>query len=143
MAEDQSLAAPGTVADTPSAEEVQVTSDVQGGATAEVTLADILKEQQQHRAEVAALREELAKAKAAPPQQTANAPSAEDALAARLAEIEQYPFYCPGCGALYKYQRECIGLSGAHPHPPIEVVSTDELKSGDATTHTPAPATVT
>lgn len=142
MASDPSLTPPDAA---PTAEEAQVTTDVQGAAPAEVTLADILKEQQAHRAEVAALRDELAKAKAAQtvPQPTSNAPTAEEALAARLAEIDQYPFYCPGCGALYKYQRECIGLSGAHPHPPIEVVSTDELKSGDDMTHTAAPSTAT
>jgi len=108
---------------------------------AEVTLADLLAEQKAHRAEVAALREEIATSRRGPvPVALANAPTAKEALTARLAEIEQYPFYCPGCGALYKYQRECIGLNGAQPHPPIDVVSTDELKSGDPTTHTPAPA---
>jgi hypothetical protein len=47
-------------------------------------------------------------------------------------------FYCPGCGRMYGYQRECTGSSEA-PHPPIEVVSTDEL-SGDPEGHTPAPS---
>jgi len=138
MASDPSLT-PSAVTD-PGAADGPVATDVTGGATAEVTLADLLAEQKAHRAEVAALRDELAKSRQAPPQSTSNAPTAEEALAARLAEIDAYPFYCPGCGALYKYQRECIGLSGAHPHPPIEVVSTDELKSGDTTQHTAAPA---
>lgn len=132
----------GAYSTDPTQAEGKVASDVSGSATTEVTLADLLKEQQAHRAEVAALRQELAQSRTASPQSTANAPTAEEALATRLAEIDQYPFYCPGCGALYKYQRECIGLSGAHPHPPIEVVSTDELKSGDPTTHTPAPNAV-
>ena len=49
------------------------------------------------------------------------------------------PFYCPGCGRRYGYQTECRGQSAALPHPPIEVVSTDEL-AGDPDGHTPAPA---
>ena len=52
--------------------------------------------------------------------------------------VEQsHPFYCPGCGNRYNYERECIGRPEA-PHPPIEVVSTDEL-NGDPANHTPAP----
>lgn len=108
-----------------------------------ITLADLHEMQAAHRADIAALRDEIAKARQPVPQATQNAPSAEDALAARMAEIEQFPFYCPGCGALYKWQRECIGIDGAHPHAPIEVVSTDELKSGDPTQHTAAPVTTT
>lgn len=50
------------------------------------------------------------------------------------------PYYCPGCGRRYGYQTECRGMSAATPHPPIEVVSTDELKKGaDTDKHTPAP----
>jgi predicted RNA-binding Zn-ribbon protein involved in translation (DUF1610 family) len=47
-------------------------------------------------------------------------------------------FYCPGCGRQYEYRQRCTG-SLEQPHPPIEVVSTDELKSGDPSQHTAAP----
>lgn len=124
------------VTDPPSADTTQ--------EAAPITLADLHAAQQEYRAEIAALREELAKSKVAPPpQQGQQQLSAEDALAARMAEIEQFPYYCPGCGGLYKYPRECIGITAAQPHPPIEVVSTDELKTGDPTQHTAAPATTT
>jgi hypothetical protein len=65
--------------------------------------------------------------------------TAEDRLAARLEEISKHDFYCPGCGKLVDYLQACIGSPTA-PHPPIEVVSTDELK-GDESGHTPAPNT--
>lgn len=52
--------------------------------------------------------------------------------------LEEAAFYCPGCGRRSDYQKECRG-SDVAPHPPIEVVSTDEL-SGDPANHTPAPA---
>lgn len=35
-------------------------------------------------------------------------------------------FYCPGCGERYEYRQRCTGKAES-PHPPIEVVSTDEL----------------
>ena len=44
------------------------------------------------------------------------------------------PFYCPGCGRRYEYRQQCTGKPES-PHPPIEVVSTDELKSGDPSQH--------
>lgn len=50
------------------------------------------------------------------------------------------PFYCPGCGRRYGYQRECTGR-GEAPHPAIEVVSTDELHGDDTSKHTAAPNT--
>lgn len=50
------------------------------------------------------------------------------------------PFYCPGCGKQVGYMKECTGKPEA-PHPPIEVVPTDELASGDTSQHTPAPST--
>jgi hypothetical protein len=53
---------------------------------------------------------------------------------------EDDPYYCPGCGARYEYRQKCLGMSPEHPHPPIEVVSTDELK-GDPSGFTPAPST--
>jgi len=46
------------------------------------------------------------------------------------------PFYCPGCGLRYSYQQKCTGKPES-PHPPIEVVSTDEL-SGDNPTAAPS-----
>lgn len=119
------------------------TAAVAPDAPTEVTLADLLAEQKAHRAEVQALREEIAQARRAPVTPAANALSAEDALAVRMAEIDNFAYYCPGCGALYKSERECIGLRGGNPHPPIEVVSTDELKSGDPMQHTAAPSTAT
>jgi len=36
------------------------------------------------------------------------------------------PYYCPGCGLRYQYQQKCTGKPES-PHPPIEVVSTDEI----------------
>lgn len=100
-------------------------------------IRQVLAEQQEHRAEVAKLRDELAQQKAAqkaPIAPSANAPSPEDALAARMEEIGQHDFYCPGCGNLVDYQQRCTGKPES-PHPPIEVVSTDELKSGDTSQH--------
>ena len=55
---------------------------------------------------------------------------------------QSHPYYCPGCGARYNYQRECTGRAEA-PHSPIEVVSTDELNSDSPDDHTPAPNTGT
>jgi len=46
------------------------------------------------------------------------------------------PFYCPGCGRRFQYQQQCTGKPES-PHPPIEVVSTDEL-SGDNPTAAPS-----
>jgi hypothetical protein len=112
---------------TPEAPEPQTTDDL---------LRAVLAEQQQHRQEVAHLREELAAAKQPVVQQAPSvALSAEDALAARMSHIGQHPFYCPGCGLTYDYQQRCTGKAES-PHPPIEVVSTDELKEGDPSKHT-------
>jgi hypothetical protein len=113
--------------------------------TTDEMLTQLLAAQDEYRKDVAALKAELAAQRSGAPAQVAlaNAPSAEEALANRLAEIADYAFYCPGCGALYHYAQKCLGLDGSHPHAPIEVVSTDELKSGDPTQHTAAPATTT
>jgi NADH pyrophosphatase NudC (nudix superfamily) len=102
--------------------------------TTDELLRAVLAEQQQHRAEVASLREELAASKPAPVVVPAQNLSAEDAAAARLAEIGQHSHYCPGCGLLYDYQQRCTGRAESG-HPPIEVLSTDELKSGDQSQH--------
>lgn len=53
-------------------------------------------------------------------------------------EKEYKDYYCPGCGRQYDYPQRCIG-TGEAPHPPIEVVSTDELKGDNPENHTPAP----
>lgn len=59
------------------------------------------------------------------------------------------PFYCPGCGKRVEYQQQCQGKPES-PHPPMEVVSTDELygadynpdaKPGESGYRTPAPST--
>jgi hypothetical protein len=50
---------------------------------------------------------------------------------------DESPFYCPGCGRRFEYQQQCTGRPDS-PHPPIEVVSTDELRGDD---HTAAPNT--
>jgi hypothetical protein len=54
-------------------------------------------------------------------------------------QAEHKPYYCPGCGLQYNYQRECTGKAEA-PHPAIDVISTDEL-NGDPEHHTAAPNT--
>jgi hypothetical protein len=95
-------------------------------------LRQIMAEQKSQREEVASLREQRQPVQAAP----ATNLSPEDALAARMEEISQHDFYCPGCGLLYDYQQRCTGKAES-PHPAIEVVSTDELKSGDPSQHSP------
>lgn len=106
--------------------------------TSEEMLAQIMADQKAHRAEVAQLREEVAQSRAPAPQTTVTITTAEERQAARAAEVAAHPFYCPGCGRLYDYQRECKG-GDTTPHPAIDVVSTDELR-GDPANHTAAPA---
>jgi hypothetical protein len=62
-----------------------------------------------------------------------NAPEVEDD-----GDEEEAPFYCPGCGKRFQREGECTG-TGEAPHPPIEVVSTDELSGEEG--HTAAPGT--
>lgn len=64
----------------------------------------------------------------------------EDRTNKRLELIAQASHYCPGCGELGQYPQKCTGPKGGHPHPAIEMVSTDEL-GGDPADHTAAPAT--
>lgn len=95
------------------------------------------------RQEFARLRGEVAAARG--PQTTAPAPdvasSPETRIKERLKEIADFSHYCPGCGRLAKYARECTGRPEA-PHAPIEMVSTDELgEDSDPAGHTRAPAT--
>lgn len=101
-------------------------------------LRELLAGRAEDRAELAAMREQLAKAKAAPPRQTAVALSPEELHAQRMEAIKAAKFYCPGCGLLYKRERECTGRPEA-PHPAIEVVSTKELQGDDPSKHTEAP----
>ena len=112
--------------------------------TVEDQLRQLLAGQEEYRKEVAALRSDIAQSRAnvAAPPQSANAPSPEEAAATRMAQVEQFPYYCHVCGRLYKRETECRGTAVA-PHPPVEVVSTDELKQGDTSLHTPAPSTAT
>src|SRR5215831_13185105 len=109
---------PGDEPDT-SADEPQGTEDV---------LNQILAEQKQSRAEVADLRAQLAAAKQPVQAAPVQPQTPEEALAARMEEISQHDFYCPGCGLLYDYRQQCTGKAES-PHPPTEVESTDELKS--------------
>lgn len=93
----------------------------------------------EYRAEVAALRQELAAHRprtinVAAPQETL-----EQRQEARLALIAENSHYCPGCGKLSKYPRECVGTP-AQPHKAIEMVPTDEL-GGDPARHAKAPST--
>lgn len=103
--------------------------------TTEQLLQQILKQQEEHRQEVAKLREQYER----PVVQAASATplSPEDALAARLQEVEGHSHYCPACGLLYDYPQRCHGKAESG-HPPVEVISTDELKSGDPSQHSTA-----
>jgi len=103
-------------------------------------LAELLKAQQEHRAEVNALRDEIAKSRKPQQQFQMVAKSAEELYEERIAEIREHAFYCPGCGKLSKYVKECFGKAES-PHPGIEMIPVDELLSGDPSTHTPAPVT--
>lgn len=93
-------------------------------------LRHIIAQQQEHREEVASLREQINAQKQPVQAAPATNLSPEEALAARMDEINQHSHYCPGCGLLYDYQQRCTGRAESG-HPPIEVVSTDELKAGD------------
>lgn len=101
-------------------------------------LRQLVKEQQESRAEVAELRARLQQPTAPFHPQPVNPATDEELQQQRLQEISQHPFYCPGCGALYDYRQRCTGKPEAG-HPPIEVIPTEELLSGDPSKHTPAP----
>lgn len=93
-------------------------------------LRAIMAQQEEHRSEVASLREQINAQKQPIQQASQSALTPEEALAARMEEVGNHDFYCPGCGLLYDYQQRCTGRAES-PHAPIEVVSTDELKAGD------------
>ena len=95
----------------------------------------------EYRGEIAALRAELASHRPRVVYQGQTKESLQDREAARLAQIADNPYYCPGCGNLSRYPRLCVGADPRHPtHAPIEMVSTDEL-GGDPAQHTRAPST--
>lgn len=103
-------------------------------------LREIARGQAEHRAEVAALHEKINAQKAPAPAPTGQVKSQEQLLEERVAQIREFSHYCPGCGRLGNYPRECQGHAEAG-HPPIEMVSTEELLNGDPSQHTPAPHT--
>lgn len=106
----------------------------------EQLLQQLLTQQAEHRAEVNAMRQEIARQRVAPPPGPQPLKSAEQLHEERMADIRAHSHYCPGCGALSTYMKECRG-TGASPHPPIDMVNTEELLSDDPSQHTPAPAT--
>lgn len=102
----------------------------QEAKTTDQLLAELLASQAEMRAELASqrqaneeLKQQLSSPRAAPadlnPQQ---------ALEARLKELADNPYYCPACGKVYKYLTECRG-KGEAPHPPVLVVSTEEVQN--------------
>lgn len=119
-------------------------TDEQQQPTTDELLHQLLEQQQQQRDEVAALRTELAQAKSSTSASVSSvAPlSAEELLAARQEEVGEHSHYCPACGRLSHYIRECVGLSADKPHPPVDMVPTDELHpDADPSEHTVAPNT--
>lgn len=107
--------------------------------TTDDLLRQLLAERAEDRASLAALQEEIHRDRQQAPRPVSSVvQSQEDLAAARAEELSQHDFYCPGCGRLYDYRRECSGR-GEAPHPPLEVVSTDELKQDDTSKHTAAP----
>lgn len=92
------------------------------------------------RKEVHALRAELRQRAGQQVQIAGPTETIEDRTNRRLELIAQNSHYCPGCGELGTYPQKCTGPKGGHPHPAIEMVSTDEL-GGDPQDHTAAPAT--
>lgn len=101
---------------------------------------DLAKAFMEFRKEIADLRNELAAVRKRPQTQVAHAETLEDRTNARLAEIAQHEFYCPGCGILGDYPQKCRGTD-ERPHKALEMVKTDEL-GGDPAQHTAAPSTM-
>ncbi len=114
-------------------------------AAPELTVQELLQKmltaQAEHRAEVQALRTEIAKNRAPVQFMPQIQKSPEQLYEERVADIRDHSYYCYGCGKLSKYPKECSGKKEA-PHPPMEMISVEELLSGDPSQHTPAPATV-
>lgn len=105
-------------------------------------LGQLLKQQADQRAEIAALRDEARRVGMATAVPAGQVPvlSDEEKLRNRMEEIAQAEFYCPACGNLSGYHRQCSGKPGVPGHPVEEMVSTDELRSGDPARHTAAQA---
>lgn len=72
------------------------------------------------------------------PSQAPQAPQAPE-QAPQPEKVAEEPYYCPACGQRVEYRQQCTGQDAASPHPPTEVVSTDELNAGDPAQHTAAP----
>lgn len=119
-------------------EETHAPSPTEDPQTTDDLLRAILDEQRAQRAVIQDMQDDLDKARKPLPRQSSIVLSPEELHEARMLEVGQHDFYCPGCGALYDRARECSGR-GEAPHPPMEVVSTDELKAGDPSKHTEAP----
>lgn len=121
---------------------MSVNAPEEGQATPSVEemLQQILADQQAHRAEVAELRAKIDAQKSPAPAQSASAQSAEELYAARMEDVKAHSHYCPGCGTLSHFIRQCFGRPEA-PHPPIDMIPTDELTSDDTSQHTAAPNT--
>lgn len=113
---------------------MEASDTTQAPQTTDELLRALLAEQQSHRDELAELKRQLADSKPAVPSAPVANLSPEEAYAARMSEIGEHSHYCPGCGLLYDYPQRCTGKAEAG-HAPIEVVSTDELKSGDTSQH--------
>ncbi len=107
--------------------------------TTDDLLRELVAAQTTYRAEVAQLREMWEQSRLTT---TVNRPTVFETPEQRqdkgMAEIAQHSHYCPACGRLSKYLRDCSGKLG-QPHPTVEMVSTEELLSGDPATHTPGP----
>lgn len=95
----------------------------------------------EYRAEVAALRQELQAHRPRTVNVAATQETPEQRHEARMALIADSSHYCPACGTLSKYPRQCVGPDPRFPsHAPVEMVTTDEL-GGDPAKHTRAPST--
>lgn len=92
------------------------------------------------RKEIAGLRQELRQRSGHNAVFAGPTETVEERTNRRLEQIAQHSHYCPGCGELYNYAQQCSGPAGGQQHPPLEVVSTEEL-GGDPESFTKAPAT--
>jgi hypothetical protein len=109
--------------------------------TSDEMLKALVAAQAAHREELSSLRAEVAaKQSPAPTGLPATVKTPEQLYEERIADIRAHSHYCPGCGRLSTYMKECRGKDEA-PHPAIEMVEVGELLSDDPTQHTAAPAT--
>lgn len=126
---------------------MEASDTTQGAPPADPTsvegmLQQIQADQAAHRAEVANLRSELSASRKPAATAPVTVRSQADMRADRIEQMSQFDYYCPGCGRLYSYPRECTG-DKAMPHAPVEVVSTSEVTGTDSdpANHTAAPNT--